>query len=467
MTSAADTPVVGNEATKNLGQATDTLSPRQEFLRYSGFKWDVLAQPTAEQEYGFTDVNTLRIPEQTDTPPLERQTDDIPPVFARAYYVDPQYDDRRRGSVFDELRAPGHAFVYGKPGAGKSTLRLALETHLRAFPDATLAVTYEPGRAVEEAVAAALVAAEHEAEKNRALADKVARDAHLRILTAALAVDLFIQIVEQFGYRQTPPTEKQNRALSSLIRTADPRLKQVIDRLIRGKDAADLWGFAWLWRRLDRPVVQPVVRTLPLRNWLMSLSETLDQHAHDPEEPLPAPAVWQRALDTARLWGFEHVYIMVDGLDTYWRRPSEMLTLFDPLLQLLPSLAAQNVSLKAFLPLELRSSVTRRLPACGVTPDQTHVIDLEWTDRRLQAVLLARYRAAGSRRLSLNDLVEPALHDNIDELLIEAAAGSPRRLLLILHELVETHITRQPVQRPITSDELKEAIVRAAARMAV
>lgn len=465
MTSAADTPIWGNEDTQNLDQTTDTLSPRQEFLNYSGFKWDVLAQPTAEQEYGFSDVNTLRIPEQPHTPPLEPRTDDIPPVFARAYYVDPQYDDRRKGSVFDELRAPGHAFVYGEPGAGKSTLRLALETHLRAFPDATLAVTYEPGRAVEEEVAAA-IAAVGRGQEHAVVADKAARDAHLRLLTAALTVDLFIQIVEQFGYRRTLPTDEQNRALSWLITTVEPRLKQVIDRLIRGKDSADLWGFAWLWRRLDRPIVQPVVRTPPLRNWLVSLSETLDQQAHDREEPLPAPAVWQRALDAARLWGFERVYIMVDGLDTYWRRPADMLNLFDPLLQLLPGLAARDVSLKAFLPLELQNGVTRRLPACGVSPDQTHVIVLEWTERRLQALLLARYRAAGSRRLSLSDLVDPALHDDIDELLIKAAAGSPRRLLLILHELVEIHVTREPVQRPITGDEFKEAVARAEARMA-
>ena len=145
----------------------------------------MLAQPTAEQEYGFTGVNTLRIPRADRYAPLERQTDDIPPVLRAPPTSIPNTTTGGVGRSSMSCALQDTRSSIGKPGAGKSTLRLALETHLRAFPDATLAVTYEPGRAVEEAVAAALVAAEHEAEKNRALADKVARDAHLRILTAA------------------------------------------------------------------------------------------------------------------------------------------------------------------------------------------------------------------------------------------------------------------------------------------
>ena len=110
-----------------------------------------------------------------------------------------------------------------------------------------------------------------------------------------------------------------------------------------------LWGFAWLWRRLDRPVVQPVVRTLPLRNWLMSLSETRSiSTPTTPRSRCPLSAVWQRALDTARLWGLNMLISWSMGW-TYWRRPSEMLTLFDPLLQpLLPSLATPKTLAESF-----------------------------------------------------------------------------------------------------------------------
>ncbi len=80
------------------------MTPRQQYLRYSGFKYDTFAQPDAEQEYGFADRDTLQIPPFTDQA-LAPQPDDIPPVFPRAYYVDPRYSDRREGSVFDELRA--------------------------------------------------------------------------------------------------------------------------------------------------------------------------------------------------------------------------------------------------------------------------------------------------------------------------------------------------------------------------
>jgi hypothetical protein len=53
-------------------------------------------------------------------------------------------------------------------------------------------------------------------------------------------------------------------------------------------------------------------------------------------------------------------------------------------------------------------------------------------------------------------------------MLIDAADGNPRRLLLILHELVEAHISEpdRPVERPITRAEWDVAVARAKARMA-
>ena len=412
------------------------------------------------QEYGFADRDTLQIPPLTEQD-LAPQPDDIPPVFPRAYYVDPLYNNRSEGSVFDELRAPGHALVYGEPGAGKTTLRLAVETYARAFANGTLVVTYEPGRAVEGEVERAVAAAGGDD-------DAAAPDAHLRLLAAALAVDLFIQIIEQFGLRRDLPTARQNDALCYLITAIEPRLKAVLQRLMRGDDPTDLYGFAWLWRRLDRPVVRPVVRTPQMRDWFRALR----QHGQSPGEALPdGAAMWQRALDTARLWGFGRVLVMLDGLDTYWRRPPDMLRLLDPLLRLLPRFAAQEVNLKAFLPRELETSVAQRLEAYGLAADEVRVIVLAWTDERLRALVLTRYRAARSRRLTLGDLVDKQdkeFHERIDDMLLESAQGNPRRLLLILHELVEAHIADPdwPIERPITRAEWKLAVERAEARMA-
>ncbi len=460
MTSAAEQPDDTGETTLDASSAPQHVTPRQRYLRYSGFKYDTFAQPNAEQEYGFSDRDTLWIP-PLDEQALIPQPDDIPLVFPRAYYVDPRYSERREGSVFDELRAPDHTLVYGEPGAGKSTLRLAVETYARAFPNGTLVVTYEPGRAVESEVEQAMAAAGQDA-------DAAATDAHLRLLAAALAVDLFIQIIEQFGFRREPPTERQNDALCYLITTIEPRLKAVLQRLMRGEEPADLWGFAWLWRRLDRPIVRPVVRTPQMRDWF----EALRRRGQTAGEALTSgAAMWQRALDTARLWGFGRVLVLLDGLDTYWRQPPDMLRLLDPLLRLLPRFAAQEVNLKAFLPRELEQHVAQRLEVYGVAAGEVRVIVLAWTDERLRALVLTRYRAARSRRLTLSDLVDEEdseLYERIDDMLIESARGNPRRLLLILHELIEAHIADpdRPVERPITRAEWDAAITRAEARMA-
>lgn len=460
MTSAAEQPEKSAESKGDASDADQELTPRQEYLRYSGFKYDTFAQPIAEQEYGFSDRDTLQIPPLREED-LTPQPDDIPPVFPRAYYVDPLYSDRREGAVFDTLRAATHTLVYGEPGAGKSTLRLAVETYARAFPDGTLVVTYEPGRAVESEVDQAVAAA---AGPDAAAA---ATDAHLRQLAAALVIDLFIQSVEQFGFRRQPPTARQNDALGHLIMTIEPQLKAIVKRLLGGEAPAGLWGFAWLWRRLDRPVVRPVVRTSSLSDWLAALRRSL----RPGETPADGAAMWQQALDTARLWGFGHVLVLLDGVDTYWRRPADMLRLLDPLLGLLPRFAAQDVYLKAFLPRELEEHVAQRLPAHGVANEEVPVVVLDWTAERLRALVQTRYRAARSRRLTLSDLVDEAdeaLYEGIDDMLVESARGNPRRLLLILHELIEAHIATpgRPVERPISRAEWEVALKRAEARMA-
>ena len=457
MAAAVGETELAHEQTPTTQPPSD--SPRRQFLRDIGFKWDPFAQPTAEQEYSFVDRDTLQVYPAIESPPLSPRPGDIPGVSAGNYYVDPLYNSRREGSVFDELRAPGHALIYGAPGAGKSTLRLAVDADVRAFPDQTLVVTYEPGRAVESEIDEAMEVAGSAPAARRA----AERDAHLRLLAAALAVDLFIQIIEQFNYRQKPPTAAQNRAFCFVVRVIEPRLQPVLERLMRGEDKPDLWGFAWLWRRLDRPIVRPVARTPFMQAWF----KTLRRRQKRALEPTPdsAPELWQRALDAARLWNFTHVYLMLDGLDTHWRDADRMFGLLDPLLRLMPLFAEQSVSLKCFLPPELKTRVEAALPGYGVALVEVRAIELKWQPERLRRMLGERFRAGGARRLGIADLMERDMREGIDDRLIEAAQGSPRRLLLILHELIEAHVARGRLEEPITRPEWRRALAVAEQRM--
>src|SRR5690606_39829827 len=64
-------------------------------------------------------------------------------------YVDPVQSRDRKEATFRTLRKPFPTIVFSAPGAGKTTLRLGVETDLRTWPDGTLIVTYRPAKLFE------------------------------------------------------------------------------------------------------------------------------------------------------------------------------------------------------------------------------------------------------------------------------------------------------------------------------
>lgn len=446
---------VGNRARQSGRHGkTDLISRREEYLRHCGFKRDPFRLPVAEQEYGFRDRQGKPLPPQ-------QKLDDAPgSIFTpRAYYVDPLYKSRREGSVFDQLREPGHAFVFGKPGAGKSTLRFALEAHMRGRPDgATLAVTHE---VEEELRDYKPEGAETSAWPNTST--HPTRDVHLRLLARSLTVDLFIQIVEQFSFRDDDnmPTDEQSEQLVDLILRLDKRrleaIKKVIDRLmIHGKqEPSPVWGSAGVWRRLDRPVVVAVTRSSRLTAWLAKVNP---ERRATPADSMSGATLWAHALETARLWGFHRVFVLIDGLDALRPDRAYMRGRINPLLRHLPEFGARGVSLKFFLPVELDGDESKILPHNGVALGSWRTIRLEWKPGRLQALIEERYRAGGARRNGLSDLVVSSLTGKIDAQLIKEAKGSPRRLVTLVDELIEAHVERGQIEEPITEAEWKKAI---------
>ena len=129
------------------------------------------------------------------------------------------------------LREPRTSFIYGVPGSGKTTLRLALDAYLRQKPDRTLSITY------------------------RYFPIKPTADHHWHALAKELAVDLFIQIVEQFeSFRN--PTPEQIEALRAQIVVG--KLTHLVDRILDNPEPSSLWGLSAYWPSVYRATVRRV-----------------------------------------------------------------------------------------------------------------------------------------------------------------------------------------------------------------
>lgn len=110
-----------------------------------------------------------------DTAELELQVNSANPPFL-TYFVDLPVD-ASEDSILDNLKQPGHAIVYGAAGSGKTTLRYALEAHIRTMVNRILVVSQPLGKGSPEAAA---------------------RSTHVSAFLEAFAIDLFVQVLEQF-----------------------------------------------------------------------------------------------------------------------------------------------------------------------------------------------------------------------------------------------------------------------------
>ncbi|MCS6880990.1 MAG: winged helix-turn-helix domain-containing protein [Oscillochloridaceae bacterium] len=155
-------------------------------------------------------------------------------------------------------------------------------------------------------------------------------------------------------------------------------------------------------------------------------------------------------LELARIGGFVSLYILLDRTDEdQWtvHNPAMVLARLQPLISDLPVLEHPGYAFKFFLPDALQSLFAeRRVGRVGERPPSYL---LRWRDHDLLAMLARRLQAysqpAGrvTRAARVNrfqDLCESG--SNADERLVQAAAGSPRRMIQLARELVEQHCTQ-------------------------
>jgi hypothetical protein len=381
---------------------TPIISSREAYLKKIGLTFDPFQTPVAEQEIG------LAAPFDEHKP-----TNDLRLPFFR-FFSQPSTDPFRGPHILNALAQPGTAFIYGRPGMGKTTLRLALTAHIRTTPENTLIVSYPLSENWSQPPTATQ---------------------HWGCLAEALAIDLFVQVIEQFNPRRHTPSACQLQALKAIVRRGGGHLRRLIQKILEAPIAT---GLETWWPMVGRPSVFPVRRNEALAQLVQAIQfAASDERAPKGMSPLLA------GLAAARRWGYQKMIVVVDGVDTRFRQVPDMLALLEPLRVHLSLWESHQVYFKFFLPEELQSIMEQAdFPHLHFAPIHAKI---RWNHEALRNLLADRFRAAGSRRLGFGDLAGPELGAMLDDLLLNSAEGSPRRLLQLVGQLLNHHIAHHAV----------------------
>ena len=396
------------------------VPPRQTYLRNIGLsKGDPFIVPVGEQEVDFSQFLQSFQPYSETTPTRSSYYDLItmPPLGT-------QFQAASIDQCLQHLVGPYTYCLYGEPGSGKTTLRFALDAYLRQKPNHILSVSYQY------------------------FPTEPSLDNHWSALARELAVDLFIQIVEQFE-SDAAPTVEQIEALREQIHIGN--LYRLIKRILDDRQQSSPWEIGSYWPAVYRPTVRRVADSASLRDFL----KHVDSSRLNLASPIVGKAALTKGLEAARLWGFTNVIVLTDGVDTANRDQSAMLALLKPLLESLPDWEPHGVSYRFFLPPEVKEGVSEILQrtAPGLTFQPLELIMQKWDDESLHSLLRQRFRAAGARHPGFNGLAGEGLEGKLDQLLIRSADGLPRRLLQIISLLIDQHAARNPQDRLINLDD--------------
>jgi hypothetical protein len=270
-------------------------------------------------------------------------------------------------------------------------------------------------------------------------------------LARALAIDLFIQAIEKFNPLAPLPTADQIKALVSQVHRGGRLLERLARHIIEAPEPEHMLGLSQYWELARRPAVRHVARSPQLIELLQKVI-TLANESLSSE--LSGQEALQVGIQAARIWGFKQIFILIDGVDNQQISTSDMLALIRPLLGKMAEWQEQGVVLKLFLPLSLQSPVSKfvKTETKGL-PLMPFTAIIRWSDEELKELLVTRFRAAQSRRLNFEDLAGVELQDQLDSLILKAAAGSPRRLISVISALVDAHVARDPEDVFITVDD--------------
>jgi hypothetical protein len=383
------------------------VDKRKKFIQSLGLNHDPFQTPVAEQE--------LRHVQET----------------FYSYFSPPP---STQGDLLSALRHPQHAFIFGQPGSGKSTLRLTLDADCRTVLNGTLAITYILGEDIKRSLS---------------------HDEHGKRLAKALVIDLTLAVIEKFNPRSPFPSDEKLQGLRSLLPAAGRQLnrflKSLHDQLTQpdNGDMDPVWGLSKEWRILGKAPVKHIGKSAELRalidNLLLPSSE---------KETVGWDTFWG-GLNVAKRWGFSQFFVLVDGVDTREREQQEMMNLIIPVLQQLRTLDTKSVFIKFFLDESLGAVTEKYLESIEKGLHKRVFFSImNWDEISLQQLIIQRFRSATDKApayTGLDSLSEPGLR--LDEALLRQANGSPRRLLEMISQLIDTHLIGNPDKLRFTSDD--------------
>lgn len=335
------------------------------------------------------------------------------------YFVSPL---ERKGDLRKWLRAYESQAVYAEPGMGKSMSRLVLNASCRYVPDGTLITTYLLGGDMGARPAAAT---------------------HHYKIVRQLALDLLVQIIEQFTARQRYITVENVHALARLIRFSGPQVQRLIRRIASNlaRPTSKQKPTESYWLAIGRMPIRHIPHTQELQRFLQQL-----RHFDEVLPLLPDQMLLPNAISIVKAWGFERVFLLIDGVDSRRRDADEMFQLIEGLVESDEQFAELGILPKYFLADELRELIE------SATPTIAGISLTHWNREKLRELLSARFRAAGSRRMGFNDLTESnwPLSFSLDELLLKESVERPRKLISLIDVLIDIHTAKQDMSRAIS-----------------
>ena len=357
---------------------------------------------------------------------------ELEPNFS-SIFVDPQ------PSLLHSLMLPHHTIVFGKYGAGKTATRRALEYVLRQASGSrpTLCVTYTPK--IQDFLAQSHAQLLHE---------------HMRQITTAAAVDIFVQFIERLDDEHRSLSAAQWHALDIVCGSLPVPLQR---SLRTAASAPPDSGALWFQGKVNiRPLVRHVERSDQWMEVMRRIATRLPAH--------PSRPSWDSICSASARLGFGKIFLVVDAVDEGVDHPDDLALAIEPLLDRREAFEREGVLLKAFVPMMYKPLYDERYHEQNDA--LTAHIDIarieQATVPHLQEIIRERLRAASQSHdslLSLDVLSRDDVDENIEQRLAELAGGSPRRLIWLASKLLDEHVDqgfndpKQPGRLWLTEEE--------------